>query len=113
MYQPDKFVVLKLTTDKGQVHYRVLGSWVGGYLDGDSWRLNSGITEVSAIGPLLYFRGSSGSTYEVHRDTYGLTSYTASVLGKWESDYTLDVGPKVEVLPHDTDWVNFDWEGVD
>jgi len=111
MYQPDKFIVLKLIFDEGQVQYRVLGSWVGGYLNGDSWRLNSGITGVSARGPLLQFRGSSGSVYEVHKDTYGVTSYTASVLGKWEADGTLEVGPKVEVLPHNTDWVNFDWTG--
>lgn len=113
MYQPDKFVVLKLTFDSGQVRYLLFGTWMGGYLSGDSWRLNSGIKEVDARGPFLLFRGFSGSTYKVHKDMYGLSSYTDSILHSWERDHEKGFGPKIEVLPYDTDWVNFEWEGVD
>ena len=33
MYNPDKWIIVKLP--KGA---KVLGSWSGGYLDGDSWQ---------------------------------------------------------------------------
>ena len=51
-YRPDNWVVIKFTqqvksgnTGYGRtekVFYKVLGGWSGGYLDGDSWRMNSG-----------------------------------------------------------------------
>ena len=40
-YRPDNWVVIKLKGD--DPHYRVLAGCSGGYLDGDSWRMNSGI----------------------------------------------------------------------
>lgn len=110
-YQPDRFLILKITNNKGKSHYRVFGSWSGGYLSGDSWRLNSGIESVEAKGPLLLFHGSSGSTYEVHKEMYGVTAYTASVLECWKRDYEEGRGPKVEVLK-DQDWADFNFGGI-
>ena len=51
MYTPDNWVVLKLKPGKG-AHpiYKVLAGWSGGYLDGDSWRMNSGISKVTENG---------------------------------------------------------------
>ena len=40
--EPNKWVILEIEFKSG-VEYKVFGSWTGGYLDGDSWRLNSGI----------------------------------------------------------------------
>jgi len=48
MYNPDNWVVIKMNGD--DPHYRVLAGWSGGYLDGDSWRMNSGITRVEDAG---------------------------------------------------------------
>ena len=45
MQTPDSWVVLKITAETGVI-YKVLAGWSGGYLDGDSWRLNSGINIV-------------------------------------------------------------------
>jgi hypothetical protein len=109
MYQPDKFLVLKITNSKDETHHRIFGTWSGGYLDGDSWRLNSGIVKVEAQGPFLLFHGSSGSLYKVHKDMYGASAYTGSVITSWQHDYLEGVGPKFEMLPRDTDWVNYDW----
>ena len=58
VYQPDLWVVLKI----GDM-YKVFGSWYGGYLHGDSWRLNSGIREVKIIDNKIEFHGYSGSVY--------------------------------------------------
>lgn len=47
-YCPDRWLVLKFTEDTtGKVDYRVFATWCGGYLDCDSWQLNSGIVTVT------------------------------------------------------------------
>jgi hypothetical protein len=72
-YQPDKWLLLKIN---GQhPHSRVFGSWAGGYLDGDSWRLNSGITSVEEDGDYYIFNGHTGSKYRCHKEMYGATVY--------------------------------------
>ena len=42
---PDKWVIIKIGSDS-ESSFKVFGSWAGGYLDGDRWRLNSGITKI-------------------------------------------------------------------
>ena len=73
-YAPDNWVLIKVNgTDP---HYRVFGSWKGGYLDGDAWRLNSGITSVEQVEDYYYFHGNTGSVYRCHIKAYGrLGSY--------------------------------------
>lgn len=72
-YNPDKWMLLKITGD--DPHYRVFGSWSGGYLDGDSWRMNSGITRVEEDDDYYYFYGSSGSCYTCVKERYGANVY--------------------------------------
>lgn len=74
-YQPDRWVIVKLPS-----HYRVFGMWQGGYLDGDSWRLNSGITNAVGFDDSFSILGYSGSVYEVAKGGYGLTAYGSGVL---------------------------------
>ena len=59
-YNPDRWVVLKMIHNGTTLH-KVLGHWHGGYLNGDSWRLNSGITHVESVPGFYRFHGSSGS----------------------------------------------------
>jgi hypothetical protein len=71
-YTPDSWELVKITgTDP---HYRVFGSWSGGYLDGDSWRLNSGIVMVEEEDDYYLFHGHTGSVYQCHKETYGIRS---------------------------------------
>jgi hypothetical protein len=44
-YLPDNWVVLKINHE-GKTLYKVLAGWIGGYLNGDSWRMNSGMNCV-------------------------------------------------------------------
>ena len=103
VYVPDNWVVVHLKGDTP--HYRVLAGWSGGYLDGDSWRANSGITKVDQAGDYFLFYGSSGSCYECHKDTYRLRKNNAYV---WES-WKLQLGDAIEMMPEDTDWLAMDW----
>lgn len=75
MEKPDRWVIIKLPDC-----YKVLGTWLGGYLDGDYWRLNSGIESVSEDEDFYYFTGYSGSIYKCHKKTYGTSSYTQGIL---------------------------------
>jgi hypothetical protein len=74
---PDRWVLLKLPDNQ----YKVFGSWAGGYLDGDRWKLNSGIQSVTQDEEYYYFNGFSGSCYQCHKLGYGVaTSYSIGVL---------------------------------
>lgn len=72
VYTPDNWVVLRIDLPTEGVLYKVLAGWSGGYLDGDYWRMNSGIESVERIGDYYAFHGFSGSLYECHVNGYGL-----------------------------------------
>lgn len=78
MYNPDKWIVIKINGDNP--HYRVFACWYGGYIGSDSWKLNSGITEVKEEGDFYLFSGSSGSVYRCHKNMHGTSGYGAGVL---------------------------------
>ena len=102
-YRPDNWVILKFKG--GDPHYRVLAGWSGSYIDGSSWRLNSGITKVEETEDHYDFSGYTGSTYRCGKGSYMLRMNTAGVWAKLQEQY----GDEVEMMPEDTDWVNTDW----
>lgn len=102
-YSPDNWVIIKINGD--DPHYRVLAGWSGGYLSGDSWRMNSGITELKQNGDILEFYGSTGSCYHCHKDTYGLRMNNVGVWSRLQDLH----GDKVELMDEDTDWAKVDW----
>ena len=106
MTTPDRWVVLKIFSVSDGTFYKVLGSWYGGYLHGNSWRLNSGIERVvKASKDTFLFYGFSGSCYECRINNYGMHLESSGVveeLKKGRGDIV------VEVLPHDTDWLTLE-----
>lgn len=108
MMRPDKWVVLKIFSSSDGTFYKVLGSWYGGYLYGDSWRLNSGIQRVEKTENAFLFYGFSGSCYECGFNNYGMHLESSGVvnqlhmLQKGREDIT------VEVLPQETDWLTLE-----
>lgn len=101
VYTPDSWVVIRMT-HKEQIIYKVLGGWSGGYINGSSWRLNSGTVRAEYdIGRDVWnFYGSSGSVYSVNPDTYGLRMSTSEIWETMKNTYPNNV----ELLPADTDW---------
>jgi len=81
-YTPDRWVVIRIINNKDPTKdlEKVLAGWIGGYLDGDSWRLNSGNKEVLSFEDRYEFLGESGSTYVCYKNKQGLTSYTRDIL---------------------------------
>jgi hypothetical protein len=100
-YTPDRWIVVNFVNN-GERFNKVLVEWKGGYLDGDYWRMNSGITAVEQDGDHWLFHGATGSVYRCHKDRYGVTGLAADVLRNLldkNSDSVI-----IQALPEDTDW---------
>ena len=80
--KPERWVVVDITVD-GESTKKVFAGWYGGYLDGDSWKLNSGIASEQEFDDRWEFTGSSGSVYICYKSAYGLSGYMTSVLSGW------------------------------
>ena len=78
-YIPDKWIIIEISSAEDSVR-KVFASWYGGYLDGDSWRLSSGITKVEDKGDWYLFHNESGSIYQCYKNQYGTSSYSYGVL---------------------------------
>lgn len=104
IYTPDNWVVLKIKPSKGShPFYKVLAGWRGGYTQGDSWRMNSGITRVEQPGDgWILFYGASGSCYECHENHYGLTMANSGVYNKLKEQEQFE--EQVILMPEDTLW---------
>ena len=102
-YFPDNWVVIFLNSD--DPHYRILSGWSGGYVQGDSWQLNSGIVKVEEDDRSYSFYGSSGSCYVCGKKSYGLRMNNAHIWNQLQETH----GDKVQMMPEDTNWVGMDW----
>lgn len=100
-YFPNYWQLVKITTPEGNILYKVFATWTGGYTTGESWKFNSGITEVTHDGDYVNFKGYSGSVYKcINKDhCYRTTAYTYGVLESMIKKADL-VGAKIEVLPY-------------
>lgn len=79
-YTPDRWILVEIEGADEKI-YKVFCTWLGGYVQGESWRINSGITSVNKEGPGAYaLNGRSGSTYFVYTGNYGTSVYTQGVL---------------------------------
>lgn len=108
-YTPDKWIVLKITTQDHSPIYKVFACWYGGYLDGDSWKLNSGITKAILEKDIYSFEGSSGSIYHCHKNSYGTNLYGEGVLNNLISKMQ-SAGTICQVLSEETNWLEINYE---
>ena len=96
-YTPDKWVIVEITNKGGASHRRVLGSWYGGFTQGDSWRMSSGIESVKDEGDYWAVLNTSGSTYNCMKGCEGMSGYTMGVLAHMQKQASED-GGKIEVV---------------
>jgi hypothetical protein len=89
-YTPDAWVILKIidqTPDAQEpVIYKVLAGWYGGYLNGDSWKINSGITDYTRYGDRVEFKGYSNSVYQCGYNCERFTGLTGSIFESFSKD---------------------------
>lgn len=108
-YCPDKWLVVKIEGKNVPLTYKVFACWHGGYLDGDSWKLNSGITKVTKEGNFYLFEGHSGSVYSCNENCYGATMYGYGVLQNI-IEKSKEAGVNVEKMPDDTNWLDLSYK---
>ena len=102
VYSPDTWVILKITSPT-ETYYKVLAGWFGGYLNGDNWRVNSGITKIVNHKTHYNIYGNSGSIYTCPKHTERLQNITN---GKYEAmkksgeahNYQVEIVPIKQVL---------------
>ena len=109
---PDKWVVVKIDNNLDEPLYKVFATWVGGYLNGDKWKLNSGIKSVESDDDYYYFIGHSGSCYKCHKKGYGTaSSYGEGVLMDMiENAYKTNSTVSVVGHAKDGDIKDSEWE---
>jgi len=103
-YKPDNWVIAKIE-DNDQTVYKLVAGWSGGYLDGDTWRVNSGITEVTEDDSYFYFGGSSGSVYKCFKNAYTVRMNISGIV----EFITHAKDHNCTIMPEDTDWMSVDW----
>ena len=83
-YTPNRWVVLEVNNGK-EVINKVFAGWYGGYLNGDSWKLNSGNVSEEEFDDRWEFTGYSGSVYVCYKNAYGMSAYMGQVFSSWTS----------------------------
>lgn len=94
-YAPDRWEIVKINYN-GDVVYKVLGSWYGGYAGSDSWRLSSGITAIDESDTCFTVKNESGSTYTCYKGGQGMSGYTHSIFNSLKSQETETV--KIDIV---------------
>ena len=112
-YSPDVWIVVQITNKKAGLRiHKILAGWYGGFAGSDSWRLNSGITEVKKDPEnenVYQVYGGSGSVYYCHKNVERTSMLTQSVLSNMQEsadesgDYEVTQVPiESLVIGHDT-----------
>lgn len=82
MYTPDRWVVIEI--QKGSVVIqKVFAGWYGGFADGNSWKLNSGIVGTKFVDGFYEYSGYSGSIYRCNPNSHGMSMHMQGVLDNW------------------------------
>ena len=86
-YIPDKWLIIKFKWG-----YKVLGTWRGGFADGDHWRMNSGISNIEELDNFYLIHGFSGSIYKCFKNNYGFSSLSMGIVSQiMEADADAEV----------------------
>lgn len=81
MHNPDKWLIVRIPNGGA----KVLGSWSGGYLSRDSWRLSSGLKKVEEDGDYYLMHNHSGSIYRCHKEMEGTNMIARGVLNQMKA----------------------------
>ena len=114
-YYPDYWQVISIQKENCKPVYKVFATFLGGYTEGDAWRLNSGIVTVERVKTentdRLHFAGSSGSQYACgyNEGSYRTNAFSGGIL-KRLIDNAADVGMTITVLPFETNFEELNYE---
>jgi hypothetical protein len=82
-YHPDSWKIVVIDSAKHGKVYKVLASWYGGFVQGDSWKLSSGIESVSYENGIYTMPQSSGSVYMLHENCEHISGIMGGVFSSF------------------------------
>ena len=95
MYTPDNWIIVKIILPD-EVGYKILAGWSGGYLHGNAWKMNSGITKAEEDGNYILFHGYSSSVYRCHKESETLRMNCAYIFEQLQEKH----GDKIERIDY-------------
>jgi len=96
-YHPDAWVIVELDSAEHGTINKVLASWYGGFANGDSWKLSSGIESVVFDGEQYTMPQASGSVYICHKDSERMSGIMSGIFSSFskkaeeEGDFTIKI----------------------
>lgn len=85
---PDDWKILKITLKSGETNYFIAAGWAGGYTQGRSWKISSGVDGiVHKTEDYVDFHNKSGSVYRCYFDREGLDWYTTSIIKSYKTEH--------------------------
>lgn len=81
-YKPECWLCIKIVSEQHGTYYKLLGSWSGGYTQGSTWKLNSGIKKITETDNCWFVHGYSGSVYQCNKGTERVALAMQPALGK-------------------------------
>ena len=94
-YTPDAWVVVEIQGENETIR-KVLAGWYGGFLNGDSWKLNSGIEETVETEDYYDFHGYSGSTYRCYKNAERMSGMMSMVY----SNFSEKLGDRIKIVQY-------------
>ena len=79
-YTPDCWVIVEISGTKvPETYRRVLAGWYGGFINGDSWKMSSGINEMIDRETHWEIPNHSGSTYYCYKTAERFSGLTSTI----------------------------------
>lgn len=94
-HTPDCWHIIKIHPPGKELYYRILASWLGGYLDSSSWRLSSGVETFTEHDGFYLSDQSSGSTYKLYKGSERMSGLMSGIFETY----------KTQVDEQDQPWV--------
>ena len=104
IYTPDRWQIV-LLRNKTESIKKVFAGWYGGYVNGDSWKLSSGIIDTKEFEDRYEFLNHSGSLYICYKQNQGMSSYMSSIMNRWVEDSKEDPSVTIRLVDLETETI--------
>ena len=82
-YTPDTWSILLFDSPTYGKIFKVFGGWYGGFTQGDSWKLSSGMKDLVDEGDFYSSMQESGSIYQLYKNSEKLSGYQLGIFAGW------------------------------
>ena len=104
IYTPDRWQVVLLKSKNDSIK-KVFAGWYGGYANGDSWKLSSGIIGTKEFEDRYEFLNYSGSLYICYKVSQGMSGYMGSIMNNWNEQSEKDPSVTIRLVDLETETV--------